>query len=109
MSTRLLRLQTWEELALETRFQPAALASRCGVSLRHLERFFLTATGQNLSQWLRSLRFRHAIKLLSEGYKTEAVAADLGFANSSHFCHEFKKFHGVPPQSFAPGGTGPQR
>ena len=40
------------------------------------------------------------------GYRTHAVATDLGYANSSHFCHEFKKVYGISPQSFAPGVGG---
>jgi AraC-like DNA-binding protein len=49
---------------------------------------------------LAKMRCRRAAILLSTGMRTDAVARELGYANSSHFCHEFKKVYGVAPQSF---------
>ena len=40
--------------------------------------------------------------LLSRGWSNKAVAAELGFADESHFCHEFKRIYGCSPQWLAP-------
>ena len=45
---------------------------------------------------------RLALTLISQGFSNKAVAADLDFADESHFCHEFKRVYGVPPQAFGP-------
>jgi AraC-like DNA-binding protein len=39
---------------------------------------------------------------ISKGFSTKAVASDLNFANSTHFCREFKKVFGATPQNFGP-------
>src|SRR6266404_7354753 len=54
------------------------------------------------AQWLRRLRCRLAKELISRGYSSKAVAAELKFATNSHFCREFKKVFGASPQQFAP-------
>ena len=102
MSTRLSRIEDWEKLSADARYELDAMASLCGVSLRHLQRFFKFEFRQRLGQRVRRMRCRRAAILLSTGMRTDAVARELGYANSSHFCHEFKKVYGVAPQSFAP-------
>jgi len=47
------------------------------------------------------LQCREAKELLHQGYSTKAAAAELSFANDSHFCHVFKKACGVSPQAYA--------
>ena len=42
-----------------------------------------------------------AAKLLSEGkYNVNEVSIELGYSNSSHFIHAFKKKFGITPLSF---------
>ena len=101
MSSRLSRIEDWEKLSADARYGLDAMASRCGVSLRHLQRFFKLQFRQPLGQRVRRMRCRQAAVLLSTGMRSDAVARELGYANSSHFCHEFKKAYGVAPQSFA--------
>jgi AraC-like DNA-binding protein len=43
-----------------------------------------------------------AKQLISQGYSSKAAAAELNFATDAHFCREFKKIFGTPPQTFAP-------
>lgn len=99
---RLAQVQDWEKLARNARFQPAALARLNLVSLRHLERFFLARFRQTPGQWSRALKCRLACDLIAQGLPNKAVVEELGFANQSHLCHEFKRFLGVSPQSFSP-------
>jgi AraC-like DNA-binding protein len=82
------------------------MAVLCSVTLRQLERFFKLQFGRSPTAWMRDLKCRRAAALIASGYSTKAVAGDLGFANSSHFCHEFRKVYRVSPQSFASGAGG---
>ena len=77
------------------------LAVLCSVSLRLLERFFKLQFKQSPAAWMREFEVSPGSALISSGYFTKDAARDLGYANSSHFCHEFKKECGVSPQSFA--------
>jgi AraC-like DNA-binding protein len=102
MSKRLQKIQNWEALASEADYEPGKMAALCPISLRQLERYFLLQFQQSPRRWVRQLRCRLAQQLVAQGYSTKAIAADLNFGSESHFCHEFKKVYGVPPQSFAP-------
>src|SRR5438876_7192198 len=102
MSGRLLKIQEWEELAREAQFRPATMAALCPVSLRQLQRFFLTTYNKTPTQWIRELRCRIARQFISQGWSNKAVVAELHFANESHFCHEFKRVYRVSPQTFTP-------
>ena len=101
-----LTLPEWEQLAGNAGFHPETLAALCSASLRHLERFFRWRFGERPEAWMRERRCRRAAELIARGYSTKAAAEELGFANPAHFCHEFKKVYGFPPQSFAPGVRG---
>jgi transcriptional regulator GlxA family with amidase domain len=52
MNGRLHQIQNWSELAHEAKWSAAALAKKCGVSLRTLERHFLKAMGRRPQTWL---------------------------------------------------------
>ena len=102
MYLRLLKVKDWAELARQAAFSPAAMAGRCRVSLRHLERFFAEHFHQTPRMWCAALRCRIAASLLAQGYSSKAAAAELGFASQAHFCHQFKRCFGVAPQSSVP-------
>ncbi|HTL56803.1 MAG TPA: helix-turn-helix transcriptional regulator [Candidatus Limnocylindrales bacterium] len=102
MKACLSRIENWEFLARQAQFQPATMAALCPVSLRHLQRFFTDHFSQTPGIWSRQLRCRIARQLITEGWSNKAVAAELGFSNESHLCHEFRRFYGGPPRSFGP-------
>ena len=102
MSARLLRIQDWEKLAREAKFQPEIMAALCSISLRTLERFFASTFNTTPTSWARRLRCRIAQQLIMQGWKNTAVVNELSFGNESHLCHEFQIFYGVSPQTFAP-------
>ena len=103
MSGYLLQIQDWERLAKEANFQPQVMAAMCPISLRQLERFFKKDLQKTPSQWVRDLRCRIALKLISTGWSSKAVAAELHYWDESHFCREFKRVYRASPQTFAPG------
>jgi AraC-like DNA-binding protein len=102
MSGTALRTKDWEQMAIQAEFKPARMASLCSMSERHLQRIFKRHLHRTPSQWLRELQCRLAKQLISQGYSSKAAAAELNFATDAHFCREFKKVFGMPPQTFAP-------
>lgn len=78
------------------------MAALCSISLRQLERFFIASFKKTPKGWTRELRCKLARQLLAQGWKNEAVATELNFANASHLCHEFRRLYGLPPRGFAP-------
>jgi AraC-like DNA-binding protein len=101
-----LRTQDWERVAQEAEFKPNRMASLCAVSERHLQRVFKKYLHCTPSHWLRELQCRLAKQLIAQGYSSKAAAAEVKFSTDAHFCREFKKVFGVPPQSFAPNHLG---
>ena len=91
-----------ECLAKDANFNIGQMASLCVISDRQLQRLFKKYLGCSPGSWLRHLKCRLAKELIAQGYSTKAAAAQLHFSTDAHFCREFKKVFGAPPQSFAP-------
>jgi AraC-like DNA-binding protein len=102
MNRKLSKVEDWEKLAKESNFKPGIMAAKCPVSLRHLQRFFIEHFNETPGEWSRALRLRLALEFISHGWSNKAASAELGFADESHFCHEFKRVYGAPPQAFGP-------
>jgi len=96
----------WERLAREAQFSAAQMAALLRISERHLQRLFKKKMRCSPSCWLRELKCRMGKELISRGYTSKGAAAELEFATVAHFCREFKKVFGAPPQSFAPSRLG---
>jgi len=99
MNTKLNHIQNWPERARDTNWSASALARKCGVSVRTLERYFLKRMGKNPKAWLAEQRQHQAIELLRDGSSVKETAATLGYKHSNHFSREFKKCWGHNPAS----------
>ena len=106
LSEDLSREQEWERVAKEADFKPRNMAVLCAVSERHLQRIFRKYFHSTPSNWLRKLQCRLAKDLIMRGYSSKAAAAEVKFATDAHFCREFKKAFGAPPQNFSPHHMG---
>ncbi len=84
------------------------LSSYAGVSERHLNRCFLQETGLSPVSYLNRYRIQKAKSLLKEGDRsvTEIMAA-VGFSDSSHFTHVFRRETGVSPREYQRGKNNP--
>lgn len=79
----------------------AELASLAGLSVRAFERKFLQAFHVPPQQYLRKLRVRMACRALVFTDRPLAqVAMECGFADQSHFGHEFRKQTGRTPKGY---------
>lgn len=76
------------------------LARQLGMCPRTLNRVIERSTGLPSKAWLRQLRAVTACHLLREGWKIEALAAELGFRHYNSFSREFKTTVGISPSAF---------
>lgn len=77
------------------------LASVAGLSLRAFERKFQQSFHVTPQQYIRRLRVRTACRELVFTDKSIAdVAVDCGFADQSHFAHEFRRQIGRTPREY---------
>lgn len=91
----------WQTLARKANYSLSTLASLRAVSIRQLERNFLSEFGQSPTHWLNGLRLRDARKLLQKGGSIKMVASAFGYRHYQSFSRAFKGFFGVPPSSIS--------
>src|SRR2546430_2320193 len=94
------RIEDWSRLAEETDFLPTKMASARGITARHLRRIFHQEFDTPPSRWLRQVQCQCAVQLLRRGLPNKEVARRLKFTDAAHFCREFKKMFGPPPQRY---------
>jgi AraC family transcriptional regulator len=97
---RVLRPRRWDELAKASGYNARKLASLCSISLRQLEREFKRIFNRPPQKWLDRQRIETAKQMLMDGQSIKAVAFDLGYKQSSHFCRQFKITYRMTPSEF---------
>jgi AraC-like DNA-binding protein len=76
------------------------LAALAGTSPHHLSRTFVRETGEGIARYRNRLRMRLALERVAAGATNLArLAAELGFADQSHFCSVVRRTYGVPPSA----------
>jgi len=88
----------------KARFHPDAIAALIGISLRHLRRPVKEMFGTTVEEWAHDLRDKDACALLVQGLRIGDVVSQLGYCDTPHFCHDFKKRHGISPRKYAING-----
>jgi AraC-like DNA-binding protein len=93
------------KLYLRERFNESVsltdLARACGLSRFHLVHVFTKEAGLSPHAYQVHVRVERARSLLQEGISTAIVAANLGFADQSHFTRHFKRIMHVTPTRYA--------
>ncbi len=102
MNTKLNNIQNWPELAREVKWSASALAKKCGVSLRTLERYFLEEKRKTPSTWLAEQRQLDAVEVLKKSACLKEVSSNLGYKHTHHFSRDFKAYWGYCPTQIAP-------
>ena len=101
MASRLDRVKNWALLAKASRYSASAIAYRCGVSPRQLERYFQEHMKKSPHQWLRELRLGRALELIQRDESIKQVAQELCYKDTAHFCRDFKNYFGRTPGQHA--------
>jgi len=77
------------------------LAQLCGMSESTFRRRMAECFGMTPAQFLLQRRIERAKSLLVESpYTVQAIAAELGYGETSHFSRQFKKVVGISPAAF---------
>ncbi len=77
-----------------------ALAQKCGVGARTLERLFRAETGMPFGLWRQKARLLASIRHLVESRSVTHAALESGYAGVSAYIAAFKKTFGCTPRSF---------
>jgi AraC-like DNA-binding protein len=101
MTSRLDHIKDWALLAKSSRYSASVIARECGVSPRHLERYFQDRMKKTPHQWLRELRLSCARELLQKDVPIKQVAQELCYKDVAHFCRDFKAYFGSTPGAIA--------
>lgn len=82
------------------------IATRYGISARHLQKLFSRYTGITAKKHIQINRFQSSLALLNKSDRPlTAIAYDCGYFDQSHFIREFKSFSGTTPSGFDLSGT----
>ena len=90
----------WKTLAPQANYNSRELAVIKGLSPRQLQRIFQKQFACSPQYWLNEQRLACAHELLLTGKQVKAVAIELGFKNSAHFCRKFKSSTKLTPSEF---------
>jgi transcriptional regulator GlxA family with amidase domain len=95
---KLIRAIGLMEGALEEPHDVSAMAAHVGVSTRQLERLFREYLGTTPKAFYLRLRLARARTMLRQTVSPlRMIALECGFESTSHFCHAYKRVHGIPP------------
>jgi two-component system response regulator YesN len=80
----------------------AALSEHFHISLSHLSRMFVRATGMNFNEYLSNLRMEHARQLMEREHwlSNQEIAERVGYNDGRYFGQVFKKHYGKTPNEF---------
>lgn len=89
--------------AAKGHYNISALADRCNLSQRQLQRQFQEAVGMPPKALSRSIRFESVRMrlMLDPTENLTDLAYEFGYADQAHFIHDFKNLAGVTPGEFA--------
>src|SRR5262245_41893506 len=80
------------------------IAETMEISPSHLAHLFRSETGMSVKDYLTRVRVTIAQDLLARtDEKLEAVAARVGFVDTSHLAHDFQRITGRPPSAYRRG------
>lgn len=74
------------------------LSKHVHLNNNYISQIFKKETGQNLNNYLASLRMEKARNLLVKKMRVKEISDILGYNNEGHFCTSFKKYFGVSPK-----------
>ena len=96
-----------DDLAKEDFFENIdSVASRYGLSARHLQTIFLQYTGLTPKLFYKITRFQKSLRLITGSDQSlTTVAYRCGYFDQAHFIKDFKFFTGSTPSRFLPASS----
>jgi AraC-like DNA-binding protein len=96
----------FEDFLAEDNFEKFSLAEaarRFGIDKYKFLRLFKFQTGLTPSNYFILRRIEQSKIMLRAGQDLLSIAIELGFYDTAHFCHHFKKFTGISPMAYTGG------
>jgi AraC-like DNA-binding protein len=85
----------------EPGFNAKRFSEEIGISQAHLYRKLKSLTNKSATEFIRSIRLKHAAELLDQrAASISEIAYDTGFNNLSYFTHCFKEEFGMVPSEY---------
>lgn len=82
-------------------FDVTMFCNELGVSRMQMHRKIKGVLGQSTTEFIRSVRLKHAAELLKTGnYNISQSMYEAGFDNPSYFTKSFKKIYGITPSEY---------
>jgi AraC-like DNA-binding protein len=86
-----------------SKFSLEDAAKRFGIDKYKFLRLFKFQTGLTPNNYFILKRIEKSKTMLTEGRELLGIAIDLGFYDTAHYCHYFKKFTGISPIAYTSG------
>ena len=101
MNARLMRLREYVEANFRHKIRLADFAQAEGCSVSYLSHFIKNTMNQTFQDYVNSVRFRHACKLIAEGKLSMiSISMEAGFSDYRYFSRAFQKAYGMTPAEY---------
>ena len=100
-NARLMRLNQYVEENFRHKLRLVDFAEREGCSVSYLSHFIKKTMNQTFQDYVNSVRFRHACKLIAEGKLSMiSISMESGFSDYRYFSRAFQKAYGMTPAEY---------
>ena len=101
-NARLMRLTQYVEENFRRKIRLADFAQSEGCSVSYLSHFVKKTMNQTFQDYVNSVRFRHACKLIAEGKLSMiSISMEAGFSDYRYFSRAFQKAYGMTPAEYS--------
>lgn len=101
-NARLMRLTQYVEDNFKHKIRLADFAEKEGCSISYLSHFIKKTMNQTFQDYVNSVRFRHACKLIAEGKLSMiSISMEAGFSDYRYFSRAFQEAYGMTPAEYS--------
>ena len=101
-NARLMRLTQYVEENFRRKIRLADFAQSEGCSVSYISHFVNKTMTQTFHDYVNSVRFRHACKLIAEGKLSMiSISMEAGFSDYRYFSRAFQKAYGMTPAEYS--------
>ena len=101
-NARLMRLTEFVEANFRHKIRLADFAQAEGCSVSYLSHFIRKTMNQTFQDYVNSVRFRHACKLIAEGKLSMiSISMEAGFSDYRYFSRAFQEAYGMTPAEYS--------